>query len=108
MSQILVQPQSVKQEQKLSDIVRGFTFPQVQRTLTDRKGKYCIMGGLIRYFSGDPNEYDSVREWFFKSNEYIKKLMGPDHNTIWNICVDMNNSGSTFCEIADYLESVGL
>ena len=98
MKQILVQPEQVGGPKKLSQIIREFTFPQIKDAMTDHKGRYCVYGGLMKYFGwddvNDSNNLIPYRE--------IMKLCG--ETTLVNM-INMNNNGSTFNEIADYLES---
>jgi|SRR6185436_1240028 len=105
MSQILIQKEQVGAP-KLSQIIREFTFPQLRDTLTDHKGGYCVYGGLLHYFGYDWATSNSSLTAY---REIIKLC----HNDYWknetlHDIISMNNTGSTFSEIADYLESRGL
>ena len=96
MSQILVQPEQVEAPKKLSQIIRGFTFPQIKYELTDHEGRYCVYGGLLKYFGYYNNNYS------LSAYREIMKLC--DDQTLTDM-INMNNNGSTFIEIALYLES---
>ena len=111
MSQILVKPELLKQA-KASEIIRTFTFRQTRYMQTDDKGRYCVFGGLFKYFGMTDEEMngrilgiDPIRNHIL-----IKKVHSLfNHNDhIPGKIVEMNNSGSTFGDIADYLESIGL
>ena len=90
---------------KLSQIIRSFTFPQIQNLLADHKGGYCIMGGLYKYFGYDFAIAKEFSTDSIPAYREIKKLCG---DISLHHLIDMNNSGSTFDEIADYVESQGL
>ena len=101
MKQILVQPEQIGAPKKLSQIIREFTFPQIRGQCTDGQGRYCVYGGLLHYFGAEPTlspSHASTLEAYLE----IQKGLHDKVNLL--DLIGRNNNGSTFAEIADFLE----
>jgi hypothetical protein len=99
MSQTLV----LKQRQQLTvpQILRvyGKQFKQIQCRYSDGNIGRCAIGVIMSYFGWDGRvEFDTAYDLLVASD--VLKYAGIDEDLL----IDMNDSGMSFDEIADYLD----
>jgi hypothetical protein len=101
MSQKLVLKQQ-QQQLTVSQILRvyGKQFRQIQSRYSDGKNGRCAIGVIMSYFGWDGKD-DSQAASKLLGALITLRAAGVDKNLL----IEMNDSGKTFDEIADFLES---
>ncbi len=103
-----LEPESIK----ASEIIRGFKFKQIREVFADGKGGYCVMGGLLKYFGA--KDKDLVEGYGGTPMEIIERVYSKIGNNRdsqfdnWDDLVMMNNTGSNWEQLADFLAQQGL
>jgi hypothetical protein len=90
-----------KQELTVSQILRAYgkQFKQIQMQYSDGHNGRCAIGVLMSYFGWDGrDDYDAAGGLFAALGEL--KHAGIDEDLL----INLNDSGHTFDEIADYLD----
>jgi hypothetical protein len=99
MSQHLI----LKKQQRLdvSEILReyGKKFKQVRECYTDGKNGRCALGVLMSYFGWDGTDYLDAASGLQAATDELKRA-GINEDLL----IELNDSGMTFGEIADYLD----
>jgi hypothetical protein len=93
--------QLLKQEMTVSQILRiyGKQFAQIQKKYSDGFNGRCAIGVIMSY-----NGWDG-KDWTGASSKLFAALFALRHAGIGtDLMIDLNDSGSTFDEIADYLD----
>ena len=91
--------QLLKQAMTVSQILRiyGKRFRQIQKKYSDGHTGRCAIGVIMSYYGWDgKHKSDAARRCAFRA----LKSAGTDKD----IVVQLNDSGATFDEIADYLD----
>jgi hypothetical protein len=94
--------QLVMQEMSVSQILRtyGRQFTQITEKYSDGLDGRCAIGVIMSYYGWDgKHKSDAARRCAFRA----LKSAGTDKD----IVVQLNDSGATFDEIADYLDRIG-
>lgn len=97
------QQQLLRQDMTISQILRtyGKQFTQIQMRYSDGQEGRCAMGVIMSYHGWNgKDECGSAKKLLAASVELRRK--GIDEGLL----VDLNDSGYTFDEIADYLDRV--
>ena len=104
MSQQQQQHQLLKQELTVSQILRihGKKFRQVRRRYSDGHDGRCAVGVIMSYYDWNGKDDSHAREKLLGASIALR-YMGVHKDTI----IRLNDSGETFDEIADYLDTVG-
>jgi hypothetical protein len=100
MSQKLVLKQQ-QQQLTVSQILRvyGKQFRQIQSRYSDGKNGRCAIGVIMSYFGWDGRvDFDTVYDLLIASDVLKRADIDED------LLIDMNDSGYTFDEIANYLD----
>jgi hypothetical protein len=96
--------QLLKQEMTVSQILRAYgkRFTQIKKKYSDGHNGRCAIGVIMSYYGWDG------KESAFASSELLAALFALRHAGIGaDLMIDLNDSGSTFDEIADYLDRNG-
>ena len=98
------QHQLLKQELTVSQILRihGKKFRQVRRRYSDGHDGRCAVGVIMSYYDWNGKDDSHAREKLLGALIALR-YMGVHKDTI----IRLNDSGETFDEIADYLDTVG-
>jgi hypothetical protein len=105
MSQKLVLKQQQQQQQQLtvSQILRvyGKQFRQIESRYSDGKNGRCAIGVIMSFFGWDGRvNFDTAYDLLVASD--VLKHVGIDEELL----IDLNDSGFTFDEIANYLDRI--
>src|ERR671911_233714 len=95
------QQQLLKQELTFSQILRtyGKQFKQIQMQYSDGRNGRCVMGVIMSYFGWNDKDDSSA------ARKLLAALIALRHERIdKGLLIDLNDSGYTFDEIADYLD----
>jgi hypothetical protein len=95
------QQQLLKQELTFSQILRtyGKQFKQIQMQYSDGRNGRCAMGVIMSYFGWNGKDDSSA------ATKLLAALIALRHERIdKGLLIDLNDSGYTFDEIADYLD----
>jgi hypothetical protein len=93
--------QLLKQAMTVSQILRihGKRFRQIRKKYSDRRNGRCAIGVIMSYYGWDG------KESALESSELLAALFALRHAGIsTDLMIDLNDSGMTFDEIADYLD----
>ena len=96
------QQQLLRQELTVSQILRtyGKQFTQITERYSDGNNGRCVMGVIMTYFGW--NGKDDVRA----SRKLLSAFIALTHAGVSkDLAVQLNDSGMSFDEIADYLDS---
>ena len=98
------QHQLLKQELTVSQILRihGKKFRQVRRRYSDGHDGRCAVGVIMSDYGWNGKDDSHAREKLLGASIALR-YMGVHKDTI----IRLNDSGETFDEIADYLDTVG-
>ena len=94
----------LKQELTVSQIllIYGKQFTQITKRYSDGNNGRCAIGVLMSYFGWDGRiDFDTANNLLAASD--ILEDAGIDYDLL----IDLNDSGFTFDEIADYLDRFG-
>jgi hypothetical protein len=100
------QLQILKQELTVSEILRTYgkqQFKQIQYQYSDGHNGRCALGVIMSYYGW--NGHDES----LSTRRSLSELIGMRHTDIdMNLIIDLNDAGSTFDEIANYLDMASL
>jgi hypothetical protein len=91
----------LKQEMTIAQILRtyGKQFTQIQKKYSDGHNGRCAIGVIMSYYGWDG------KDWAGASSKLFAALFALRHTGIsTDLMIDLNDSGSTFDEIANYLD----
>lgn len=94
------QLQILKQQLTVSEILRtyGKQFKQIQYQYSDGHNGRCALGVIMSYYGWNGQDES------LSTRRSLIELIGIRHTDIdMNLIIDLNDSGWTFDEIADYL-----
>ena len=95
--------QQSKQESSISQIIRtyGKQFTQIRKQYTDGLGGRCVMGVIMSYYGWDGKCITNAERRLYAA------LVALRHAGISKeLLIELNDSGATFDEIADYLDNI--
>jgi hypothetical protein len=101
MGQLQQQQQLLTQELTISQILRiyGKRFTQIKNLYSDEFDGRCAMGVIMAYYGWDGSHDSDMTTSLRATYHALKKAGIPD-----NIIIELNDSGGTFDEIADFLD----
>jgi hypothetical protein len=94
----------LKQELTVSQILRtyGKQFKQITKRYSDGHDGRCALGVLMSYYGWNgKDDFQATKKLL--GTLIVLRYAGIDKNLL----IEMNDSGSTFDEIADYIDKVG-
>jgi hypothetical protein len=94
----------LRQELTISQILRtyGKQYRQIQNQYSDGHNGRCAIGVIMSYYGWNGKD-DSQAASKLLGTLIALKCAGIDKNSL----IDMNDSGMSFDEIADYLDKIG-
>ena len=97
------QQQLLKQDMTVSQILRTFgkQFRQIQNIYSDGANGRCALGVIISYYGWDGKDDSDAAELLLVTSTQMKHAVIDE-----GLLIDLNDSGYTFDEIADYLDRV--
>ena len=97
------QQQLLKQDMTVSQILRtyGKQFRQIQNLYPDGVNGRCALGVIISYYGWDGRDDSDAAELLLAASIQMKHAVVDK-----GLLIDLNDSGYTFDEIADYLDRV--
>lgn len=99
--QSMAQQQLLKQESSVSQILRtyGKQFTQIRRQYTDGLGGRCVMGVIMSYYGWDGKCITNAERKLYAALVALRQA-----GVSKELLIELNDSGATFDEIADYLD----
>jgi hypothetical protein len=93
--------QQSNQESSISQILRtyGKQFTQIRREYTDGLGGRCAMGVIMSYYGWDGKCMTNSERRLYAALVALRRA-----GISKELLIDLNDSGATFDEIADYLD----
>ena len=90
-------------ESSISQIIRtyGKQFTQIRKQYTDGRSGRCVMGVIMSYYGWDGKCMTNAERRLYAALVALRQA-GISNEFL----VEMNDSGATFDEIADYLDNV--
>ena len=97
------QQQLLKQDMTVSQILRtyGKQFRQIQNLYSDGVNGRCALGVIMSYYGWDGRDDSDAAELLLAASIQMKHVVVDE-----GLLIDLNDSGYTFEEIADYLDRV--
>jgi hypothetical protein len=97
------QQQLLKQDMTVSQILRTFgeRFRQIQNQYSDGGNGRCAVGVIMSYYGWDGIDDSDAAKLLLAASIQLKHA-----NIDEGLLIDLNDSGYTFDEIADYLDRV--
>ena len=97
------QQQFLKQDMSISQILRtcGKQFRQIQNLYSDGVNGRCALGVIMSYYGWDGRDDSDAAELLLAASIQMKHAVVDE-----GLLIDLNDSGYTFDEIADYLDRV--
>jgi hypothetical protein len=98
------QQQLLKQELTISEILRtyGKQFRQITERYSNGHNGRCALGVIMSYYGWNDQD-DSEAATKLLGTSIALRYAGIDRNLL----IEMNDSGFTFDEIADYIDRIG-
>jgi len=89
-------------ESSISQIIRtyGKQFTQIRKQYTDGRGGRCVMGVIMSYYGWDGKCINNAERRLYAALVALR-LAGISKELL----IELNDSGATFDEIADYLDN---
>jgi len=99
--QSMAQQQLLKQESSVSQILRSYgkQFTQIRRQYTDGLGGRCAMGVIMSYYGWDGKCITNAERKLYAALVALRQA-----GLSKELLIELNDSGATFDEIADYLD----
>lgn len=90
-----------KQEASISQIIRtyGKHFKQIRKRYTDGLGGRCVMGLIMSYYGWDGKCITNAERRFYAAQVALRRA-----GISQELLIELNDSGATFDDIADYLD----
>jgi hypothetical protein len=100
-SNISTMSQQLNQESSISQILRtyGKQFRQIRKQYADELGGRCVMGVIMSYYGWDGNCITTAERRLYAALVALRQA-----GISKELLIEMNDSGATFEEIADYLD----
>ena len=95
--------QQSKQESSISQIIRtyGKQFTQIRKQYTDGLGGRCVMGVIMSYYGWDGKCISNAERRLYAALVALRQA-----GITKELLIELNDSGATFEEIADYLDNI--
>lgn len=93
--------QQPNQESSISQILRtyGKQFTQIRKQYTDGVGGRCVMGVIMSYYGWDGKCINNAERRLYAALVALRRA-----GISKELLIELNDSGATFDEIADYLD----
>jgi hypothetical protein len=103
MGQQQQQQQLIKQDMTISQILRtyGKQFRQIQKIYSDGVNGRCALGVIMSYYGWNGRNDSDAAKLLLAASIQLKHVDIDE-----GLLIDLNDSGYTFDEIADYLDRV--
>ena len=90
-----------KQEASISQIIRtyGKHFKQIRKRYTDGLGGRCVMGLIMSYYGWDGKCITNAERKLYAALVALQRV-----GISKELLIELNDSGATFDDIADYLD----
>jgi hypothetical protein len=90
-------------ESSISQIIRtyGKQFTQIRRQYTDGLGGRCVMGVIMSYYGWDGKCITNAERRLYAALVALRQA-----GISKELLIELNDSGATFEEIADYLDNI--
>ena len=97
------QQQLLKQDMTVSQVLRtyGKQFRQIQERYSDGVNWRCALGVIMSYYGWDGRDDSDAAELILAASIHLKHADIDE-----GLLIDLNDSGYTFDEIAEYLDRV--
>ena len=97
------QQQLLKQDMTVSQVLRtyGRQFRQIQNLYSDGVNGRCALGVIMSYYGWDGRDDSDAAELLLAASIQMKHAVVDE-----GLLIDLNDSGYTLDEIADYLDRV--
>jgi uncharacterized protein involved in tolerance to divalent cations len=95
--------QQVYAESSISQIIRtyGKQFTQIRKQYTDGKGGRCVMGVIMSYYGWDGKCMTNSERRLYAALVALRQA-----GISKELLIELNDSGATFDQIADYLDNI--
>ena len=89
-------------ESSISQIIRtyGKQFTQIRKQYTDGHGGRCVMGVIMSYYGWDGKCINNAERRLYAALVALRRA-----GISKELLIELNDSGATFDEIADYLDN---
>ena len=89
-------------ETSISQIIRtyGKQFTQIRKQYTDGRGERCVMGVIMSYYGWDGKCINNAERRLYAALVALRRA-----GISKELLIELNDSGATFEEIADYLDN---
>jgi hypothetical protein len=89
-------------ETSISQIIRtyGKQFTQIRKQYTDGRGGRCVMGVIMSYYGWDGKCINNAERRLYAALVALRRA-----GISKELLIELNDSGATFEEIADYLDN---
>jgi len=90
-------------ESSISQIIRtyGKQFTQIRKQYTDGLGGRCVMGVIMSYYGWDGKCISNAERRLYAALVALRQA-----GITKELLIELNDSGATFDEIADYLDNI--
>ena len=95
--------QQSNRESSISQIIRtyGKQFTQIRKQYTDGLGGRCVMGVIMSYYGWDGKCITNAERRLYAALIALRQA-----GISKELLIELNDSGATFDEIADYLDNI--
>ena len=95
--------QQSNRESSISQIIRtyGKHFTQIRKQYTDGLGGRCVMGVIMSYYGWDGKCITNAERRLYAALVALRQA-----GISKELLIELNDSGATFDEIADYLDNI--
>jgi hypothetical protein len=95
--------QQSNRESSISQIIRtyGKQFTQIRKQYTDGLGGRCVMGVIMSYYGWDGKCITNAERRLYAALVALRQA-----GISKELLIELNDSGATFDEIADYLDNI--
>ena len=95
--------QKSNQEVSISEIIRtyGKQFKQIRKQYTDGRSGRCVMGVIMSYYGWDGKCITNAERRLYAALVALRRA-----GVSKELLIELNDSGATFDDIADYLERI--
>jgi hypothetical protein len=94
---------TLNQQSSISQIIRtyGKKFTQIRKQYTDGLGGRCVMGVIMSYYGWDGKCITNAERRLYAALVALRQA-----GISKELLIELNDSGATFDEIADYLDNI--